>query len=212
MVTGLLRVAAIICTAVFCGKLVSKFRLPAILGWLIAGIIFGPYLAEVVTLEITETLWYKVMIKFFECFAGVMIGREIVFKKLAKSGKQIIGITFVQSIGTFLFVTAAFSLVFAMAGIPIYLAAVFGGIALATAPAPALSIVNEYHTSGPVTKTLLPHSGVSLVFTGIAAATLIAIDPSLASIVSGTIVAAAIINEIIAVIVAKFAFKWAGEM
>ena len=276
MVTGLLRVAAIICTAVFCGKLVSKFRLPAILGWLIGGIIFGPYLAEVVTLEITETLWYKVMIKFFECFAGVMIGREIVFKKLAKSGKQIIGITFVQSIGTFLFVTAAFSLVFAMAGIPIYLAAVFGGIALATAPAPALSIVNEYHTSGPVTKTLLPlaaiddvigvvvfftvisivsgaygdgsvtpaaivgivlfpfvigilmkaepvvtkylgftllpHSGVSLVFTGIAAATLIAIDPSLASIVSGTIVAAAIINEIIAVIVAKFAFKWAGEM
>ena len=60
--------------------------------------------------------------------------------------------------------------------------------------------------------TLLPHSGVSLVFTGIAVTTLTAIDPSLASIVSGTIVAAAIINEIIAVIVAKFAFKLAGEI
>ncbi len=60
--------------------------------------------------------------------------------------------------------------------------------------------------------TLLPHSGVSLVFTGIAVTTLSAIDPSLASIVSGTIVAAAIINEIIAVIVAKFAFKLAGEI
>ncbi len=60
--------------------------------------------------------------------------------------------------------------------------------------------------------TLLPHSGVSLVFTGIAVTTLSAIDPSLASIVSGTIVAAAIVNEIIAVIVAKFAFKWAGEI
>lgn len=60
--------------------------------------------------------------------------------------------------------------------------------------------------------TLLPHSGVSLVFTGIAVTTLTDIDPSLASIVSGTIVAAAIINEIIAVIVAKFAFKWAGEI
>lgn len=60
--------------------------------------------------------------------------------------------------------------------------------------------------------TLLPHSGVSLVFTGIAVTTLTAIDTSLASIVSGTIVAAAIINEIIAVIVAKFAFKWAGEI
>ena len=60
--------------------------------------------------------------------------------------------------------------------------------------------------------TLLPHSGVSLVFTGIAVSTLNEIDPSLSAIVSGTIVAAAIINEIIAVIVAKFAFKWAGEI
>lgn len=60
--------------------------------------------------------------------------------------------------------------------------------------------------------TLLPHSGVSLMFTGIAVTTSTAIDPSLASIVSGTIVAAAIINEIIAVIIAKYAFKWAGEI
>ena len=60
--------------------------------------------------------------------------------------------------------------------------------------------------------TLLPHSGVSLVFTCMAVTTLTAIDPSLASIVSGTIVAAAIINEIIAVIIAKYAFKWAGEI
>ena len=53
---------------------------------------------------------------------------------------------------------------------------------------------------------------MSLVFTGIAVTTLTAIDVSLASIVSGTIVAAAIINEVIAVIAAKFAFKWAGEI
>lgn len=403
MIVGLLRIFAIICVALACGKMVSKVKLPAILGWLIAGIVFGPYLAGVVTLDITNTLWYKVFIKFFECFAGVMIGREIIFKKIAKSGKQIIGITFVQSIGTFFVVSAVFAVVFQIANIPVYLAFIFGGIALATAPAPALSIVNEYHTSGPVTKTLiplaaiddiigvivfftvisviggigggasvsplaivgtvlfpfvigiftgvcaaflmkntkkqalrfallllflclsaaigllvdryvfhafslnylligmafsatvanivpeekladalnlytpilnlslvivivnlgmpldyrliagaglftavyilsraagkisgaylggkitkaestvtkylgftlLPHSGVSLIFTGIAVTTLTAIDVSLASIVSGTIVAAAIINEVIAVIVAKFAFQWAGEI
>lgn len=33
------------------------------------------------------------------------------------------------------------------------LAIIFGGMALAAAP--ALSVVNEYHTSGPVTKTLI---------------------------------------------------------
>ena len=403
MIIGLLRIFAIVSVAFICGKLISKLKTPAILGWLIAGIVFGPYLAEVVTLETTSSVWYKIFIKVFECFAGVMIGREIIFKKIAKSSKQIIGITFVQSIGTFLFVTAAFAVVFFIADIPVYLAFIFGGIALATAPAPALSIVNEYRTSGPVTQTLiplaaiddvigvavfftvisviasvkggaatsplviiasvclpfvigigigalasvilkriknrrvcfalllcflclsaatgividrsvfhayrlnyiligmafsatlvnlipeekaealfaqyqgilnlslvlvivnlgmpldyrliagaglftavyilsravgkiggaylggkltkapktvtkylgftlLPHSGVSLVFTGIAATTLSGFDPSLATIVQGTIVAAAIINEIIAVIIAKYAFQWAGEI
>lgn len=156
MITDFLRVFAILCVALICGRLISRVKLPAILGWLIAGVVFGPYLAGVVTSDITDALWYKVFVKFFECFAGVMIGREMIFKKIARSGKQIIGITFVQSIGTFLFVTAAFAIVFLITDIPIYLAFVFGGIALATAPAPALSIVNEYHTNGPVTKTLIP--------------------------------------------------------
>ena len=40
--------------------------------------------------------------------------------------------------------------------IPTYLGFAFGGIALATAPAPTLSIVSEFHTKGPVTNTLLP--------------------------------------------------------
>lgn len=39
-----------------------------------------------------------------------------------------------------------------------------------------------------------------------------AIDASLAAVISGTIVAAAIINEIIAVILAKVAFQKAGEI
>lgn len=58
--------------------------------------------------------------------------------------------------GTFFFVTLVFGIIFKFTGIPIYLAFVFGSIALATAPAPALSIVNEFHASGPVTDTLLP--------------------------------------------------------
>ncbi|MGN0806049.1 MAG: cation:proton antiporter [Candidatus Coproplasma sp.] len=160
MVTEILRFFAILCTAFICGKLVSKLKLPAILGWLIAGIVFGPNLAGIVTSEVTDSDWFKITIKFFECFAGVMIGREIVFKKIAKSGKQIIGITFIQSIGTFIFVSAVFAITFLIADIPVYLAFVFGGIALATAPAPALSIVNEYRTNGPVTQTLLPLAAI----------------------------------------------------
>jgi Kef-type K+ transport system membrane component KefB len=60
--------------------------------------------------------------------------------------------------------------------------------------------------------TLLPHSGVSLVFTGIAVSTLSVSAPECAIIIQGTIAAAAIINEIVAVILAKQAFIWAGEL
>ncbi|MDD6811026.1 MAG: hypothetical protein PUD93_04055 [Lachnospiraceae bacterium] len=60
--------------------------------------------------------------------------------------------------------------------------------------------------------TLLPHSGVSLVFTGIVCSVLESGEPELAIIVKGTIAAAAVINEIIAVIVAKKGFEFAGEI
>ena len=60
--------------------------------------------------------------------------------------------------------------------------------------------------------TLLPHSGVSLVFTGISASALSAAAPENAQIIQGTIAAAAVINEIIAVVAAKKGFEWAGEL
>ena len=59
--------------------------------------------------------------------------------------------------------------------------------------------------------TLLPHSGVSLVFTGIICSTL-ASAPDYVKIIQGTIAAAAVINEFIAVIAAKKGFEMAGEI
>ena len=60
--------------------------------------------------------------------------------------------------------------------------------------------------------TLLPHSGVSLLFTGTAVRILSGPAPECASIIQGTIAAAAVINEIIAVFMAKKGFEWAGEL
>ena len=51
--------------------------------------------------------------------------------------------------------------------------------------------------------TLLPHSGVSLMFTGIAVSVLAGLAPDCEKIIQGTIAAAAVINEIIAVIAAE---------
>lgn len=60
--------------------------------------------------------------------------------------------------------------------------------------------------------TLLPHSGVSLIFTGISVSILSGPAPECAAIIQGTIAAAAVINEIIAVFMAKKGFEWAGEL
>ena len=86
----------------------------------------------------------------------MMIGTELVWNKIKRSGKAIVITTLTQSLGTFLVVSLVFSIVFYVSNIPVYLAFIFGGIALATAPAPALSIVREFKTTGPVTNTLIP--------------------------------------------------------
>lgn len=82
MFVDALRFFTILCVAIIVGKLIAQTKLPAILGWLITGVFFGPYLVQIVSFEIMDSVWYKVVTKMFECCAGVMIGREIIFKKL----------------------------------------------------------------------------------------------------------------------------------
>ena len=60
--------------------------------------------------------------------------------------------------------------------------------------------------------TLLPRSGVSPVFAGIAVSVLEGSAPEYAPLIQGTIAAAAVINEIIAVFMEKKGFEWAGEL
>ncbi|MEG2857244.1 MAG: cation:proton antiporter, partial [Clostridia bacterium] len=152
----ILRLLAAIAIAFLVGKLVSKIRLPAILGWLITGMILGPHAVGIVNSSLLNASWYQNVIHILECAVGLMIGTELVWKKIKKSGAQIMITTLTQSLGTFFLVTLVFGIVFYFTGVPLYLAAIFGGIALATAPAPALSIVREFNTDGPVTRTLIP--------------------------------------------------------
>lgn len=152
----ILRLVLTVVLAFLVGKLVSKVKLPAILGWLIAGMLLGPHAFSFMSQEILDAQWYQVLVHILECAVGLMIGTELVWNKIKKSGKSIIITTLTQSLGTFLFVSLVFGIVFYITDIPLYLSFIFGGIALATAPAPALSIVREFKTDGPVTKTLIP--------------------------------------------------------
>lgn len=156
MLILMLRLLMAMGVAFLVGKLVSKIKLPAILGWLLTGMILGPHALGLVNDAILDAQWYHVIVNILECAVGLLIGTELVWKRIKKTGKQIIITTLTQSLGAFFVVTLLFGIVFYFMGIPLYLAVIFGGIALATAPAPALSIVREFNTDGPVTKTLIP--------------------------------------------------------
>lgn len=156
MLISVLRLAAAFLLAFLLGKLVAKIKLPSILGWLLAGMILGPHALKLVDAAALEAVWFQSFVHVLECAVGLMIGTEIIWKVLKRSGTQIIVTTLTESLGTFLVVGLFFGVVFYITGVPLYLAAVFGAIALATAPAPSLSIVREFKTSGPVTRTLIP--------------------------------------------------------
>lgn len=103
-----------------------------------------------------EAPWYGIMESLLECIVGLMIGTELIWNRLKQAGKQIVVTTITESFGTFLVVSLVFGVIFWFTEIPLYLAFMFGGIALATAPAPSLSIISEMKTAGPVTRTLIP--------------------------------------------------------
>ncbi|MGN0244037.1 MAG: cation:proton antiporter [Lachnospiraceae bacterium] len=153
---NIIRWIVVLIIAYFAGKLMNRIKMPAILGWLIVGMIFGPHAVAILPQSVLEEEWYKIIIMWMQCAFGLMLGTELILKKLKNYGKALIVTTLSQSLGTFFLVSIVFGVVFLLTDVPVYLAFVFGGIALATAPAPALSIVNEFHTKGPVTDTLLP--------------------------------------------------------
>lgn len=171
MMIHVLRWLAVLVLAFTAGKLITKIKMPSILGWLIVGMLFGPHALRLLPQDVLTAGWYQTIVMWMQCGFGVMLGTELIWKKLKRSGKALIVTTLTQSLGTFAVVSLAFGIVFALANVPVFLAFVFGGIALATAPAPAVSVVNEFHAEGPVTDTLLPMTilddvvGIAVFFT-----------------------------------------------
>lgn len=154
--SDILRLAAAVILAIAAGKLIAKLHLPSILGWLITGMILGPHALGLLGSSLLEAEWFHVMKNILECMFGLMIGSELIWKKMKKAGSQILVTTLTESLGTFAVVSLVFGIIFWFTGTPVYLAFMFGGIALATAPAPSLAVVNDLKTSGPVTRTLIP--------------------------------------------------------
>lgn len=146
----------IIGLAILGGKLIQKVKMPAILGWLITGIILGPYVLNLMSNDIMSSGWYTTLIPVVQIVVGIMLGSNLDYNKIKDYGKQVIALTFSEMGTTFVVVFLTFAAIFYFMEIPILVALIIGAVSMATAPAPPLTVINEYNTDGPVTKTLIP--------------------------------------------------------
>ena len=133
-------------------RLMKLLNLPNVTGYLIAGILIGPFVLKLVTnVDIKSA---KIITTTALGFIAFSIGGEFKLSLLKKLGGKIVVITVVQAVMTVLLVLLALLLVPGEYRVP--RALLLGAIAAATAPAATLLVVRQYKAKGPVTDTLLP--------------------------------------------------------
>ncbi len=160
--------------ALFAGLIMSRvvkyLHLPAVTGYLIAGILVGPYCLGALGIDglgfvSSELSGVKFSVDTFDIlsklalgFIAFEIGNEFRMAELRKVGKQVIIISLTEALGAVILVDAALiTLHFIMPDrISLPLAVTMGAIAAATAPAATLMVVNQYKAKGRVTELLLP--------------------------------------------------------
>ncbi|MBP3606262.1 MAG: cation:proton antiporter [Clostridia bacterium] len=155
--------------ALLCGLLMTRvikpLGLPAVTGYLVAGILIGPYVLGAlgveglgfVSMEYVER--FGVIADVALGFIAFSIGNEFRLSQIKSIGKQALIVGVVQAVMATVFVDIALigmSLILGNDVFPISAAITLGAVATATAPAATLMVVRQYKAKGPLTKILLP--------------------------------------------------------
>ena len=148
----LLIIAIAMAAGLALSRLMKILNLPNVTGYLIAGVLIGPYVFKLVSAEQIKEL--KLVTSTALGFIAFSIGGEFKLQFLKKLGAQIIIITLAQAAVTVLLVIFALRFMPGEHSLP--RALLLGAIAAATAPAATLLVVRQYKARGPVTDTLLP--------------------------------------------------------
>ena len=160
----LLSVSIALLAGLLMTRLFKPFKLPDVTAYLIAGVLIGPYCVGALgvdgfgfsSMHAVEALGLVADVALG--FIAFSIGSEFRLEELKKTGKQAFVIGIVQALVATLFVDLALLGVHYMMpdklSLPQLL--VLGAIATATAPAATLMVVRQYKAEGPLTKLLLP--------------------------------------------------------
>lgn len=149
----------------FMSRVVKPLGLPAVTGYLLAGIVLGPYCLGSLGLtgrfESMEALsgMATIVQDVALGFIAFAIGTEFKLAALKKTGKQATVVGIVQALVAMLFVDGALIGLHFLLGedkLPLSVCITLGAIATATAPAATLMVVKQYKAKGPLTSLLLP--------------------------------------------------------
>lgn len=163
MVT-LLSVSVALLAGLIMTRFFKKFKLPSVTAYLIAGVLIGPYCLgqlgyDGVGFTSSESVFNLSLIAEVALgFIAFSIGNEFRLDELKKTGKQALVIGILQALTATLFVDIALiGLCYLMPNvISVPQAITLGAIATATAPAATLMVVRQYKAHGPLTRLLLP--------------------------------------------------------
>lgn len=136
--------------ALLSSKIMKLIHFPNVTGYLISGLIIGPYCLKILPLQFVESM--SPLANIALGFIALSIGAEFKLSFLKEVGKTPVIIAILE--GLFAVIIVDIALISLGYDIPFSLC--LGAIAAATAPAATLMIIKQYNAKGPVTKTLLP--------------------------------------------------------
>jgi len=144
-VTGL---GLLIFCGYFCGQLARYLKLPALIGYLAAGVLLGPSILDVLNEVQLHHLGFITSLSL-GCIAFI-IGSELHLASLKKLGRGIVVIILAESLMAFVVATGGIFLL--TQNLPLSL--LLGALAPASAPAGTVAVIQEYKAKGTLTKAL----------------------------------------------------------
>lgn len=144
-------IAIVLFAGMFFAKILAKFKLPNVTGYLIAGLIIGPSILGIIPKEGADKL--SIISEAALSFIAYSIGSEFNIENLRNVGRGVIVITIFEALTAVALVDMSMIFIFKQS-VPFSL--VLGAIAAATAPAATLMVIRQYKAKGPVVNTLLP--------------------------------------------------------
>jgi Kef-type K+ transport system membrane component KefB len=151
-----LNLGLLLLTGLVFGYIASRYNLPRVAAYVIAGMIFSPdLLGRVVWIDIGA--WAEPLTTTALGIIAYMIGGSITLKQLRRSGKVIFCSAIGAALGAVFCVFAAFWIIlpdtYTLTAVQLALA--FSAIAATTAPAGTIAILHQYRARGPVSNILL---------------------------------------------------------